>query len=67
MLGDGDRFVTWAGASTAAGLCAGCLAFQRLRGTMSKCTSEYELLLLAALRETRFTFQNLSYSVTEHC
>lgn len=61
MLGDGDRFVTWVGASTAAGLYAGCSAFQRLRSTMSKHTSEYEFFLLAALRATQFTFRNFSY------
>lgn len=42
MLGDGGRFVTWVGVWTAAGLCAGCLAFQRLLSTMSKHTSEYD-------------------------
>lgn len=45
MLGDGDRCATWVGAWTAAGLFAGCLAFQRLRRTVSERTSEYFFLI----------------------
>ncbi len=58
MLGDGGRFAIWVGVSTAARLCVGCLAFQRLPSTTSEHTSKYEFFPPAAVRATQFTFMN---------
>lgn len=61
MLGDGGRSVTWAGLSTAAELCAECLAFQRRPSTTSKHTSEshYDSFFFPLQASSGTTFREL--------
>lgn len=66
MLGDGGRCATRVGVSTAAGLCAGCSAFQRLLNTMWKHTSEYGFLLLLSPPQGATQFNLYDLKVLNH-